>query len=258
MEQNYLKNKIAIVTGAGTGIGRAIAIKLAKLGADVIVSDLDLKTAKETLTYLDEGNHQAIQLDVTNRENIEIIFADVKKKYNKINILVNNAGVSTMQHLEFLTEKDWDFNINVNLKGVFNCTMAAIPYLKESKGRIVNIASMAGVKPAPMLLAHYTASKFGVVGFTKSCALELAKYGITVNCVCPGYVKTSMQDREVIWEGKLRGMTPEEVRNEYIRLTPLGRLCMPEDVADAVGFLVSPDAKFITGESINVAGGANL
>jgi NAD(P)-dependent dehydrogenase (short-subunit alcohol dehydrogenase family) len=197
MEQNFLAGKTALVTGAGSGIGRAIAVKLAGLGAAVTVTDLDPAAAAETLALLNPGDHQAVGLDVTDRENVGAVLAGVREKYGRLDILANNAGVSTMQHLEFLTEKEWDFNLNVNLKGVFHCTTAAIPYLKETKGRIVNTASMAATKPAPILLAHYTASKYGVLGFTKSCALELAKYGITVNCVCPGYVKTSMQEREV-------------------------------------------------------------
>jgi NAD(P)-dependent dehydrogenase (short-subunit alcohol dehydrogenase family) len=140
---------------------------------------------------------------------------------------------------------------------MFLVTQAALPLMKNFGGVIVNTASMAAVKAAP-LLAHYTASKFAVVGFTRSAAIEFARYGIRVNCMCPGYVKTSMQDRELIWEGSLRGMSPREVAAEYIAHTPLGRMCMPEDVADGVGFLISPQAKFITGEAMNIAGGANI
>ena len=120
-----------------------------------------------------------------------------------------------MNRIENLTEKEWDFNFNVNIKGMFFVTQAVLPELKKTKGTIVNTASMASIKAAP-LLAHYTASKFAVLGFTKTCALEFAEYGINVNCVCPGYVKTSMQEREVVWEGNLRGMTPQAVIEEYI------------------------------------------
>ena len=118
----------------------------------------------------------------------------------------------------------------------------------------MNTASMASLKAAP-LLAHYSASKFAVLGFTKACALEFAEYGISVNCVCPGYVKTSMQDREVVWEAELRGITREAVIDEYVSLTPLGRLCSPEDVANVVAFLASSDADYLTGEAITVSGG---
>ncbi len=255
------EGQVAFITGAGTGIGRAIAKKFADQGATVIVTDLTLETARETAQLLANptGNqsHEAMALDVTSREDVHRVLDTVKEKYGTIDILMNNAGVSSMQTIENLTEKEWDFNFNVNIKGMFFVTQAALPLMKEKGGRIVNTASMAAVKAAP-LLAHYTASKFAVVGFTKSAAIEFAPYNITVNCVCPGYVKTSMQDREVVWEGRLRGMTPEAVAAEYIEHTPLGRMCYPEDVADVVGFLVSPEAKFMTGEAMNIAGGANI
>ncbi len=255
------EGQIAFITGAGTGIGRAIAKKFADQGATVIVTDLKLETAQETAKLLSNptGNqqHEAMALDVTNKDNVQEVLSIVQKKYQNIDILMNNAGVSSMQTIENLTEQEWDFNFNVNIKGMFLVTQAAFPLMKEKGGRIVNTASMAAVKAAP-LLAHYTASKFAVVGFTKSAAIEFAPYKITVNCVCPGYVKTSMQDREVVWEGQLRGMTPEEVAQEYIDHTPLSRMCYPEDVADVVGFLVSPEAKFMTGEAMNIAGGANI
>ena len=127
--------------------------------------------------------------------------------------------------------------------------------MERKKGKIVNVAAMAAKLGAP-LLAHYSASKFAVLGLTQAMAKELAKYGINVNAVCPGFVKTSMQDREVVWEAKLRGIDdPEKVRKEYIDMTPLGRLCMPEDVAKVVRFLASEDADFLTGQAINVTGG---
>lgn len=255
------EGQIAFITGAGTGIGRAIAQKFAKLGATVIVTDLKLETAQETVALLENPTgkqiHEAMALDVTNRANVQEIFKKVQEKYGKIDILMNNAGVSTMQRIENMTEKEWDFNFDVNIKGMFFVVQAALPLMKENGGRIVNTASMAAKKAAP-LLAHYTASKFAVVGFTQAAAIEFAPYNITVNCVCPGYVKTSMQDREVVWEAELRGMTPEAVSQEYIDHTPLGRMCYPEDVADVVGFLVSPEAKFMTGEAMNIAGGANI
>lgn len=255
------EGQIAFITGAGSGIGRAIAKKFASLGATVIVTDLKYETAQETVNMLGNptGNqkHEAMALDVTNKANVHEVLGQVKEKYGTIDILMNNAGVSSMQRIENLTEEEWDFNFNVNIKGMFLVTQAAFPLMKEKGGRIVNTASMASKKAAP-LLAHYTASKFAVVGFTQSAAIEFAPYKITVNCVCPGYVKTSMQDREVVWEGNLRGMTPEEVAQDYIDHTPLGRMCYPEDVADVVGFLVSPEAKFMTGEAMNIAGGANI
>lgn len=255
------ENQIAFITGAGTGIGRAVAQRFAVLGATVIVTDLNLETARETRDLLENPtgrqNHEALALNVTDKEEVLRAAGYVKEHYGTLDILMNNAGVSTMQRIEDLTEEEWDFNFNVNIKGMFFVTQAMLPLMKEKGGRIVNTASMAAVKAAP-LLAHYTASKFAVVGFTKSAAIEFAPYHITVNCVCPGYVKTSMQDREIVWEGKLRNMTPEEVAGDYLAHTPLERMCYPEDVAGAVGFLVSSEAGFITGEAMNVAGGANI
>ncbi|MBS4959779.1 MAG: SDR family oxidoreductase [Clostridiales bacterium] len=253
--------EIAFITGAGTGIGRAIAQKFADLGASVIVTDMNLKTAEETVALLSNptGNqvHEALSLDVTKISDVQRVMDYVKEKYKTIDILMNNAGVSSMNTIENLTEEEWDLNFNVNIKGMFLVTKFAAPLMKEKGGKIVNTASMAAVKADPML-PHYTASKFAVVGFTKAAAIEFAPYQITVNCVCPGFVKTSMQDREVIWEGKLRGMDPEAVRQGYIDKTPLGRMCYPTDVADVVGYLVSPQARFVTGEAMNIAGGANI
>lgn len=258
--KTVLDKKIALVTGAGAGIGRAIARRFAEMGATVLASDLDAATALETAKALPTPagqKHEGLAMDVTQKGSIAKVMDHIRTQHDTLYILMNNAGVSTMNRLEDLTEQEWDFNFNVNIKGVFLVTQAAIALMKEKGGRIINTASMAAVKAAP-LLSHYTASKFAVDGFTKSAAIELAPYGITVNCVCPGYVKTSMQDREVVWEGKLRGMTPEAVSAEYIDHTPLGRMCFPEDVADVVAFLASPQAGFVTGEAMNIAGGANI
>lgn len=254
------EGQVAFVTGAGGGIGRAIAKKFAELGASVIVADLNLNGAEETVSMLSnptgKQKHMAKKLDVTSKQDVQQVMDWVRDTFGGLDILMNNAGVSTMHHLVDLTEEEWDFNFNVNSKGVFLVTQAAAPLIRDG-GRIVNTCSMAAVKPDPTL-PHYTASKFAVLGLTKAAALEFAARNITVNCVCPGYVKTSMQAREIVWEAEMRGITPEQVLAGYVERTPLGRLCYPEDVADVVGFLVSPAAKFLTGEAINVAGGANL
>jgi NAD(P)-dependent dehydrogenase (short-subunit alcohol dehydrogenase family) len=164
-----------------------------------------------------------------------------------------------MNRVEDLTEEEWDFNMTVNAKGVFLTDQAALRLFKRAgtKGVIVNTASLAGKMGAPFL-AHYAASKFAVVGFTQSLALEAAPFGIRVNCVCPGFVRTGMQEREIQWEGKLSGKSPAEVAQSYVALTPLGRLEEPEDVADTVVFLASDLARYITGEALNVTGGARM
>ncbi|MFS0725355.1 SDR family NAD(P)-dependent oxidoreductase [Paenibacillus sp. 1P07SE] len=256
-----LDGQVAVVTGAGSGIGRSIAVQLAEAGASVVATDVNGKAASETVALLPvaaDKPHDSRVLDVTSKEHVSVVFADIHAAYGRLDVLINNAGVSTMNRIENLTEREWDFNFDVNIKGIFLCTQAAYPYLKlQRASRIVNTASMAGKRGVP-LLAHYAASKWAVIGFTKSAAIELAPDGITVNCVCPGYVNTGMQSRELLWEAELRGMTPEAVREEYIRMTPLGRLEEAEDVAKAVVFLASPGADFITGEALDVTGGADL
>lgn len=258
---NELKGQVAVVTGAASGIGKAIAQRLAESGASVVIVDLNADAAQKTaeeLPSVDGAEHFSQQVDVTKIAQVKEAVSTIIQKYGVIDVLVNNAGVSTMNRIEDLTEKEWDFNFDVNAKGVFLFTQAVVPYMKEKKkGKIVNTASMAGKRGVP-LLAHYAASKWAVIGFTKSAAVEFGPYGITVNCVCPGYVKTSMQERELEWEGKLRDMTPLEVKEEYIRLTPMARLEEPEDVAKAVWFLATDHAGFVTGEALDVTGGAHL
>lgn len=257
-----LKGKLALVTGAGAGIGRAIVTRLAEEGVNPVVTDINIDTAKATAAELKKifgVKTAALHLDVTNADEVEEVMDSLWKDFGPLDILVNNAGVSTMNSVVNLTEKDWDFNMNVNAKGVFLVSRAAVRrFLKHEYGsekpKIVNVASMAGKYGAPFL-AHYCASKFAVVGFSQSLALELAPHGITVNCVCPGFVKTSMQERELVWESKLRGMTPEEVKADYLAHVPLGRLEEPEDVAKLVAFLCSRDSDYMTGQAINVSGG---
>jgi len=188
---------------------------------------------------------------------VKATVSKILEDFSYIDILINNAGVSSMNWFWKLTEEEWDFNMNVNAKGVWLITKHVVPHMiKRRKGKIVNIASMAAKMGAP-LLAHYSASKFAVVGFTQSIAKELAPYRINANSVCPGFVKTSMQEREIAWEAKLQNIKePKKVREEYIKQTPLGRLCYPEDVAKAVLFLSSENADFMTGQAINVTGGA--
>ena len=249
------------ITGAGAGIGRAIALEMVREGVDLYITDLDLEAAQrvanEARALRAEAQVWADQLDVRNAVNVTARVEDAANRLGGLELAVNNAGVSTMARVVDLTEVDWDFNMDVNAKGIFLCCQAEVRHFlrQGSGGRIVNTASMAGKKAAP-LLAHYSASKFAVVGFTQALALETAADGIRVNSVCPGYVRTSMQEREVIWEAELRGITPEEVRADYVRAIPLGRLEEPEDVARVVVFLLSDRAAYMTGQAINVTGGS--
>ena len=254
-----IEGKIVFITGSASGIGFAISKRLAQDGAVLAMTDRDqtaLKEAFDKIQGISPKSH-FWTMDVTNQEGINKTVKSVIDTYGVIDILMNNAGVSTMNRFTDLTEDEWDLNMNVNLKGVWRVTKEIAPFMIQRKsGKIICTASMASKLGAPFL-AHYSASKFGVLGFVQAIAKELAEYGITVNAVCPGYVATSMQDREVVWEAKLRGIDdPEKVRQEYITMTPLKRLCMPEDVANVVSFLASPDADFMTGQGINVTGGA--
>ncbi len=247
-----LEGRKALITGAGTGIGRAIALALVREGASVVVTDLDADQAGRVAA---EAGAQAFALDVTDAAATSRVLDEAAAAMGGFDLLCANAGISTMRAVVDLSEDEWDANMAVNAKGVFLSNQAACRrWLADgTRGVIVNTASLAAKQGAP-LLAHYSASKFAVMGFTQALAREVAPQ-IRVNCVCPGFVRTGMQHREVEWEAELRGMSEAAVRDEYVSLTPLGRLEEPEDVADAIVFLASDLARFITGESLNVTGG---
>jgi len=256
-----LQETRVLISGAGGGIGAAIAAELAERGASVAVTDLDGDAARAVTESIASsgGRAWASSLDVTEREQIVRVAAAAESEIGPLNAWVSNAGVSTMARFTEVSEADLDLMLNVNTKGVFLCGQIAAERLRANGGgRIVNIASMAGKAGAAPFLAHYVASKFAVVGLTQAMAAELAVDGITVNSVCPGFVATPMQERELAWEGELRGTSAEDVRAMWIDDTPLGRIEMPEDVARPVAFLLSDDAAFITGESLAVNGGAYM
>lgn len=252
-----LSGKTALVTGGAAGIGAAIASRFAAEGIRVAVADLDAGKAKDTAAALPDA--LSFEVDVTERASVEALFRNAEAALGGLDIVVANAGVSSMRPALDLTDADWDFNFGVNARGVFLTNQAACRHFIRSgrKGVIVNTASLAAKVGAP-LLAHYSASKFAVLGWTQALAKEMAPHGIRVNAVCPGFVRTSMQDREIVWEAELRGMTPEAVLSEYISMTPLGRIEEPEDVADVVAFLVSDASRFMTGQAINVTGGVRM
>lgn len=252
-----MTKKIAVVTGAGSGIGRAIATELAARDHTVVVTDLDLAAAEATAKELG-GDATALALDVTDAVQAKSVAESVAQRHGKIDVWVSNAGISKMQPFLDVTPADLRRTLAVNLEGIFLCGQAAAAVMigGGAGGAIVNVASMAGKQGRVPYLSDYVASKFGVVGLTQAMAFELAPHGITVNSVCPGYVATPMQDRELGWEASLRGATEDKVRQLYIDDTPLGRLETPRDVARAVAFLAGPDAGFITGEALAVNGGA--
>ena len=262
---NQLENINALVTGAGSGIGRAIALELARRGVRVWVSDVSLnlaeKVAKEIVTA--GLNALALELDVTNKDCVRAVAERVFKEDGRLDVLAANAGVSTMNHFLELSEEEWDFNFKVNAKGTFLTIQGFARLMAKQellpnralRGKIIAIASMAARTAAP-LLAHYSASKFAVIGLVQAVAKELATSKITVNAVNPGFVETGIQEREVVWEAELRGVPAEQVIDEYKRATPLSRLEKPEDVARVVAFLASADSDFMTGEALEVNGGA--
>jgi NAD(P)-dependent dehydrogenase (short-subunit alcohol dehydrogenase family) len=246
---------IAVVTGAGSGIGRAIAAELAGRGFAVVATDLDLDAARATAAAF---GGQARRLDVTDPEAALGVAEEAAARPGGLGVWVSNAGISKMQRFLDTSPADLRLTLAVNLEGVFTSGQAAARVMVAGgrPGVIVNVASMAGKQGRVPFLADYVASKFGVVGLTQAMAYELAPHGIRVNAVCPGYVATPMQDRELGWEAALRGLPADQVRQQWIDDTPLGRLETPPDVARAVAFLAGPDARFVTGEALAVNGGA--
>lgn len=250
-----LLGRRALVTGAASGIGLAIVRAFVREGASVAVSDLNVEAARAVAAELGSAA-RAFRLDVTDADETARTFRAAADWLGGLDLVTANAGISTMNAVVDLSEEEWDANMAVNAKGVFLTDREAVRHFLATgtKGVIVNTASLAAKIGAPFL-AHYAASKFAVVGFTQSLAKEVGPHGIRVNAVCPGYVRTSMQEREIAWEGELRGMTLEAVREEYVAATPLGRIEEPEDVAEIVVFLASNLSGFLTGEAINASGG---
>ena len=256
-----LKDRVAIVTGGGAGIGRSVCVNMVKEGAKVVVADINQETAQETADTLTKegGDAMAFQMDVTQKSAVQTMAAEALKAYGKIDILVNNAGTDIKGAITELTERTWDTLMDINLKGVFLCTQAVSHSMIERRyGRIVNISSMAGKTGEP-LTSPYCATKFGVIGFTQSIALELGKHNVTVNAVCPGPVDTDLIRQSVAQSAKIKGIAPEDFLQEFfINPTPLGRIAQPVDIARAVIFLASDEAEFITGSTLNVSGGREM
>ena len=246
-EYKPLAGRVAAVTGASRGIGRAIAELLAERGADVSCGDRLAEKADETASAIAKATGQRTSgclVDVADYQSAQDFIACAIEEFGKVDILINNAGITRDNLLMRINETDWDDVINVNLKGAYNCCKAVVrPMMKQRYGRIVNITSVVGLS-GNAGQANYASSKAGLIGFTKSLARELGSRNITVNAVAPGYITTVLTD-----------VLSDEYKANAISQTPMGRLGVPEDVARAVAFFVSDDADFITGQVLSVDGG---
>jgi len=252
-----LAGQVAIVTGAGRGIGRATALELARMGADIVVAELDQAGAKRTAAEVTALGRRALAVptDVTSRADLRGMVDRARAELGRIDILVNNAGIYRAAATLDVTEEHWDAVLDINAKGVFFASQAVLPtMIAQKSGSIVNLASMAG-KIGSRTNLPYNASKAAVISMTKSLALAHAAEGVRVNCVCPGFVETDMWAAVAREQGALLGLTAEEFTRQRAAQVPLGRMERPEDVAHVIAFLASPRAAYMTGQALSVDGG---
>ncbi len=263
-----LEGRVAVVTGGGRGIGRAIAEQLHAEGARVAIASRDTKTLQSVALEINTGDHRIVpfRCDVTDRDQVEVLMGNVVELWDRVDILVNNAGASGMTPIEpeessgpaDAVEGLWKTILSTNLDGLYHCTREAVRHMpSQGTGRVINLSSVLGKFGVPGYAA-YCASKHGVIGFTKALALELAPRKITVNALCPGWVETGMA-RAGIEEGARReGIPPEEFRRRAEERVPLGRFIEPREVARLALFLASDAGSGMTGQSINIDGGAAM
>jgi len=252
-----LEGQVAIVTGAGRGIGRATALELARMGAAIVVAELDGAGAERTAGEVRAIGRPALVVptDVTSRAALAAMVERALAAHGRIDILVNNAGIYRAAATLDVTEEHWDAVMNINARAVFFASQAVLPtMITQKRGAIVSLASLAG-KVGSRTNLPYNASKAAVISMTKSLALAHAADGIRVNCVCPGFVETDMWTLVSREQGALLGMTPEEFTRQRAAQIPLGRMERPEDVANVIGFLASAKSGYMTGQAVNVTGG---
>ena len=243
-----LQNRVAIVTGAGRGIGKGIALRLAEDGAKVAVADISQEMVEKAAEEIRAMGREslALKIDVTKQREVQYLIDTVNEKFGQIDILVNNAGINRDAMLHKMTQEQWDQVIAVNLTGTFLCMQAVCALMRDQEsGRIINISSASWLGNIGQ--ANYSASKAGVIGLTKTAAREMAKKNVTINAICPGFIDTDMT-RSI----------PEKVWDIMIGKIPMGRVGTPRDVANMAVFLASDEASYITGEVINVGGGMVL
>jgi NAD(P)-dependent dehydrogenase (short-subunit alcohol dehydrogenase family) len=246
-----LKNRIVVVTGSGSGIGRACAIEFAREGAKVIVADINLQSAEETVRLIKDGSGTAaaIKTDVSKPESVKQLVDFSIKTWSKIDVLVNNAAIQVNKTVEDITFEEWNLQMAVNVGGIFLCSKYFLPYLRQTKGNIVSMSSVNGYFVEPMC-AGYCTTKAAIIGLTRAMAIDHGNEGIRVNCICPGYIHAGLA------EGYFQSQAdPAKARREAGKLHALGRIGKPEEVAKVAVFLASDDASFITGASVAVDGG---
>ena len=253
-----LSGKAALITGAGRGIGHTLAVRFAREGCDVAVNDICEGNLKETLEKIKNCGARAMPavFDVSKYDDVKQAVDGIIDKFGKIDILINNAGISKIAPLESTSDEIWDATININLKGTFNCMKAVLPLMAQRKyGKVINMSSQSGQQGNSHYSA-YCASKFGIRGLTQALAIEYADYKININALCPGVVFTPLWDEMIADYASKRDMPIEQVPDYLTNKIPLKRLCESDDVANAALFLASDEASYITGQSINISGGA--
>lgn len=252
-DKRLLEGKVAIVTGAGSGIGRATALEMASNGARVCLADISEELGKATAKMIEDtvkgSEVEFFKVDVSVEEDVRKLISFTMVRFEKIDILFNNAGIYEWFSIENVTTESWEKTIRTNLGGVFNCTKNAVPYLKKTRGVIINTSSALGLQGSTESVA-YCASKGGIIAFTKAAAMDLAPHGVRVNCIAPGSVETSMIQRDFEHFGDA-----ELARKAYNELYPLGRIGKPEEIARLVVFLASENSSFITGAVHVIDGG---
>jgi 3-hydroxybutyrate dehydrogenase len=257
VNKKLLNGKTALVTGGGRGIGRAIALAFAREGARVAVAARSAKHVNEVAAEIGKESI-ALVCDVSQSESVARMFAEMRERFGEADILVNNAGIAESATLVNTSDEFWQRHLGINLSGTFYCTRAALPaMLKNHWGRVINIASIAGKTGAPYIAA-YSASKHGVLGLTRSVALEVATTGVTVNAICPGYVETDMVSRGVDRITSVTGLTAEEALESLRKMNPQNRFVTTDEVAAVVLLLASDEGRGINGQGINIDGGSVL